>query len=69
MAQVLRARAIRERVLIASVRVSVSAQLANAQSYTTRTNSKLLVSRAGLKYFKCFKIETFHLKYMILKHF
>ena len=27
------------------------------------------ISRAGLKYFKCFKIETFHLKYLILKHF
>ena len=24
--------------------------------------------RAGLKYFKYFKIETFHLKYLILKH-
>ena len=36
-----------------------------------RHNSQLslLVLRAGLKYFKYFKIETFHLKYLILKHF
>ena len=28
-----------------------------------------LFTRAGLKYFKYFKIETFNLKYLILKHF